>query len=241
MLANGRIWWDEGAEAEREMECHVTRVPLHFWSQQFVRHLISFLFTHPPSFHSSIAVRLLRKRQDEGSVCRGAPLAFPHQSWWTSSEKNLQMRRDKGERWGSTGKLRSFTCKCFITLKDTLAFYFCLALYTFPLFLPSLLCFKKTSKSEEIEAWKKAVVSLSLSPLSVLSWLLCQGEEWGRDREVFLCGSWDTKLKRFEKESKSILTALPPREAKSGWNPLVALKFLAFTSIILQSVDDFLY
>jgi len=151
--------------------------------------LISFPFTHPPSHDSS---KLLRNRQDEGSVCRGAPLAFLHQSWWTSSEKNLHMRRDKGKRWRSTGKLRSLICKCFIKLKDTFFLY--------GSSFPHLSFGFKTSKSEEMEAWKKAVVSLS--PLSVLSWLLCQGDGWGRDGEVFLCGSCDTKLKRYDKESK---------------------------------------
>lgn len=139
MLANGWIWRGERTEVGREMQCHVASVPLLFYSQQFARHLISFLFTHPPSYHSSSAVRLLRNRQNEGNVCRGAPLAFLHQSWWTSSEKNLQMRRDKGERWSSTGKLRSLTCKCFITLKDT----FTLIFYTFPLFPISPLALRR--------------------------------------------------------------------------------------------------
>lgn len=116
--------------------------------------LISFPFTHPPSYHSSNAVKLLRNRQDEGNVCRGAPLAFLHQSWWTSSEKNLHMRRDKGELWSSTGKLHSLICKCFITLKDGFLYGSSFPHLSFG--------FKKTSKSEEMEAWKKAVVSLSL-------------------------------------------------------------------------------
>lgn len=162
MLANGRIWWGERTDA----------VPLYKCSSAFFTvSSISFPFTYPPSYHSSNAVRLLRNRQDEGNVCRGAPLAFLHQSWWTSSEKNLHMSRDKGERWSSTGKLRSLICKCFITLKDTF-------FYTVPLFPISLLALRQG----RVRRWRLERRPLSHS-LSLVSFKLTSvSRGWMRER-----------------------------------------------------------
>lgn len=115
---------DARAEVERQMECHrVTSVPLLI--------LQSAVSSSPPCFHSSIAVRLFRKRLECVFVCTGSPR-------WHSFTKNIfrEEPSDKGEWWSSTGKPRFLTCTCFIALKDF-----------------GFICFfKKTSKSEEMEA-----------------------------------------------------------------------------------------